>query len=1152
MNLETAVHSVHDFDSLIGFLVNELKWDIERGPLEDLTFEWTTGDLKVSESSARRLKDGSVFQLRPPPSVLKQPWGIFFVRFANNKIYRGVLRQVLRALVPKQRRESHLPAWKHENLLFICTTSDYEEFSFSHFSGLKAERAVLSTFGWKRGDTHVRTLSEFNLPALSWPQDENDTAGWLKKWSAAFDVERVTDRFFVSYRDVFEEVEGEVKKSISNREQARLYTQRLFNRLMFIYFIQKKGWLSFNGDKNYLRSLFSEAEKNKERFLQDRLYWLFFYGMGNAGSIRNPQLQQFLETRRGLVPFLNGGLFEIEDDYDAKLSTEKKFEAADVAVSNKALGRILELFERYNFTIEESTPLEVQVAVDPEMLGKVFEELVTGRHETGSYYTPRPVVAFMCREALKHYLSKSESNAEAISLFVDEGNTSQLGDPETLLDALKRVRVCDPACGSGAYLLGMQQELMRLRGALFKDYKIDFDKLYDRKREIIEKNLYGVDKDRFAVQIACLRLWLSLAIESEHPKPLPNLDFKIGCDDSLTAPPPQETQPDMFREEKVRAFQKKKAEFLQSADPDKKRKLREEIEILRDEIAVALQHQPPKPNPQRVKLAKEREQELSKEVKRLIRENKKPEAAIKQAQLKKLQKQIDLWEKTAKGNGINVGFDWAVEFAEIFMPQVGEKWRMDDLHPLVNDFKLNPTLIEQPTVQDGGFDIVLANPPYVRADAQFKHIPKEKDRLASIAEWKVYRAALLKTRYYNTLFEKWDLYMPFLERAYQLLREGGDMVFIISDAYNAAKYAIRSHAFFLKESSVKRVDFCSDIPLFKAGVSNTILHFSKEPPDNQVTVRVRRSGEAADDFDRNLEILPTGFQSELGARVFKIDSTEVREFESDVISLSSLCYISKGMVLHSEDTKMRFTKDDLISEKQDEMHPKAFMEGKYMEKWIVRRVLYLEYGTDRSPDLCSRKTFPELYEVPEKLISMDISGLEQRVAYDNRQLFHNHSAWSFVPWHFLRGVRNKSIKKTAKYEDEFRRGESRPLLFRSSLEDVSKDFEPKYLLAIMNSSFAKHWISTKRRSKIHVYPDDWKLLPIPRVGLKDQQVVVELVNRILFEFEENGYPLPLPAAHRVTELERQIDERVDALYSAPTVSNDEAAKPSFDKDPPFK
>jgi type I restriction-modification system DNA methylase subunit len=276
-----------------------------------------------------------------------------------------------------------------------------------------------------------------------------------------------------------------------------------------------------------------------------------------------------------------------------------------VKISNDAFRRILDLFERYNFTVEESTPLDVQVAVDPEMLGKVFEELVTGRHESGSYYTPRQIVSFMCREALKHYLTKT-AGADAAARFVDGGDAGALKNPESVLEDLRRVRVCDPACGSGAYLLGMMQELVRLRGALFVSRSVGDDSAYEIKRSIIENNLYGVDKDRFAVQIAALRLWLSLEVEAETPKPLPNLDFKIGCGDSLTAPAPSEAEKQMAfsRGVLVGEFQRLKNEFTGCREAERKARLRVEIERVRGEIALALKHEPPRPSEQKIKLAR--------------------------------------------------------------------------------------------------------------------------------------------------------------------------------------------------------------------------------------------------------------------------------------------------------------------------------------------------------------------------------------------------------------------------------------------------------------------------------------------------------------------------------------------------------------------
>ncbi len=173
----------------------------------------------------------------------------------------------------------------------------------------------------------------------------------------------------------------------------------------------------------------------------------------------------------------------------------------------------------------------------------MFEELVTGRHDSGAYYTPRPIVSFMCREALKGYLADQDTglSEEAISNFIDTKDTEGIGVSEArrVAAALGEVTVVDPACGSGAYLLGMMQELVELQTTLY-NAGVDPRTIYDLKLEIIERNLYGADIDDFAVNIAMLRMWLSLAIdyESNAPEPLPNLDFKIVRGDSLIGPDP--------------------------------------------------------------------------------------------------------------------------------------------------------------------------------------------------------------------------------------------------------------------------------------------------------------------------------------------------------------------------------------------------------------------------------------------------------------------------------------------------------------------------------------------------------------------------------------------------------------------------------------
>ena len=213
---------------------------------------------------------------------------------------------------------------------------------------------------------------------------------------------------------------------------------------------------------------------------------------------------------------MNGGLFdktEIEKNHDIDVPD---------AVFELLLGEN-GLFERFNFTVTESTPFDVEVAVDPEMLGKVFEELVTGRHESGSYYTPRSIVSFMCREALKAYLSQRvvDSTITNIEKFVDDRDPSgfSIEQATKVIAALSDIRVVDPACGSGAYLLGMMQELTELVMALFSsDLEVSSSTLYELKLHIIEHNIYGADIDEFAVNIAMLRLWLSLAVVLDFSK----------------------------------------------------------------------------------------------------------------------------------------------------------------------------------------------------------------------------------------------------------------------------------------------------------------------------------------------------------------------------------------------------------------------------------------------------------------------------------------------------------------------------------------------------------------------------------------------------------------------------------------------------------
>ena len=360
----------------------------------------------------------------------------------------------------------------------------------------------------------------------------------------AFDIAKVTKDFYEEYKRVFEIVRDAVKgfgTSDAELDRRQLFTQRLFNRLMFLRFIQKKGWLAIDGSTDYLAALWTSHCKLKQdgkNFYLDRLKFLFAaLDDERASTVLLQGGRGTVESTIGRVKYLNGGLFEptVEDE-------DPKVQSIDDTPFKQIFDQAIGLFERFNFTITESTPLDVEIAVDPEMLGKIFEELVTGRHDSGSYYTPKPIVSFMCREALKGYLETQVPGEDKVPLaqFVDHHEPKDILNAEAVLEALKRVTVCDPACGSGAYLLGMMHELLDLRQCLFQTRQVDNKTMYQRKLDVIQTNIYGVDIADFAVNIARLRLWLSLAVDYEgpEPQPLPNLKYKIEVGDSVCSPSP--------------------------------------------------------------------------------------------------------------------------------------------------------------------------------------------------------------------------------------------------------------------------------------------------------------------------------------------------------------------------------------------------------------------------------------------------------------------------------------------------------------------------------------------------------------------------------------------------------------------------------------
>jgi len=359
----------------------------------------------------------------------------------------------------------------------------------------------------------------------------------LDKIKDAFSVEKVTKEFYEAYRKLFEALVADLNKNrvfqmVAEKNQINTvdFAKKLLGQIVFLYFLQKKGWLGVpqdkpwgEGDKNFVSNLYKQAATNKENYYNDYLEILFYDTLNNTH--REGADPSFSEHFKCRIPFLNGGLFEPEYDW----------RGTKIYLENSVFGNIFDVFDRYNFTVEEDSLDDKEVAVDPEMLGKVFENLLEEnlRKGRGTYYTPREIVHYMCQESLVNYL-KTASGLEdkAIRSLVLSKTSDKLteDDSKKLNMLLADIKICDPACGSGAFLVGMLHEIISARLILNP-----CPGEYGLKKEAIQNCIYGVDIDPGAVEIAKLRLWLSLVVDYDLAdiEPLPNLDYKVMCGNSL-------------------------------------------------------------------------------------------------------------------------------------------------------------------------------------------------------------------------------------------------------------------------------------------------------------------------------------------------------------------------------------------------------------------------------------------------------------------------------------------------------------------------------------------------------------------------------------------------------------------------------------------
>ena len=425
-------------------------------------------------------------------------------------------------------------------------------FTFCHKKGSQKEVTDSKRYTFLLGPGQSCRTAANNFNKLYENRDTLD----MSKIEEAFSVEALTNEFFGKYKEEYDKfveyITGKryVKKGnkyveaiihephptlypcFSNNDKlVRDYVKKMLGRIVFLHFLQKKGWLGVpyneewgSGDRNFMLNLFKNAtEKQKENFLDEVLEGLFAEGLDCNRADKSDLYDTKVEGLRNCrIPYLNGGLFE--RDYLDELAVRFPAEYFD---------SLLTMLSQYNFTIDENDPNDAEVGVDPEMLGRIFENLLEDNKDKGAFYTPKEIVQYMCRESLIAYLQtdQNEEDKETIRKFVTTHDAELLGDLKSDIEQkLLDVKICDPAIGSGAFPMGLLRELFFCRSAIEPNI---IENAANIKRYIIQNNIYGVDIERGAVDIARLRFWLALIVDEKTPEALPNLDFKIMQGNSL-------------------------------------------------------------------------------------------------------------------------------------------------------------------------------------------------------------------------------------------------------------------------------------------------------------------------------------------------------------------------------------------------------------------------------------------------------------------------------------------------------------------------------------------------------------------------------------------------------------------------------------------
>ena len=804
-----------------------------------------------------------------------------------------------------------------------------EAFTFAEDGSLKKDSTDTKRFTYLLGEGHrsrtaIQQFEKLKASGLT-----------LKDITKAFSVEALSDLFFKEYKkqyeDIIEFVTGKRMVKVANKWEERVtgepcreimqefaqfpdaekavrdYVKKLMGRLVFIQFLQKKGWMGCSageawndGDREFVQNLFANTTR-KNTFIDEVLEPLFNdINTKRKNDLASDWSNFYLlpyggRSGGGLikVPYLNGGLFE-HDDYDK----------TNFPLPAKYMKSLLDFFASYNFTIDENDPDDAEIGVDPEMLGRIFENLLEDNKDKGAFYTPKEIVQYMCRESLIAYLQTDEED-EAVKLQIREFVTTNNADllsadlAASIDQKLKDVKICDPAIGSGAFPMGLLRELYACRKAI---EGIDNDNAVRIKTHIIQNNIYGVDIEKGAVDIARLRFWLALIVDEKTPHALPNMDFKIMQGNSLLEQYEgvELSGMSLNEQEKRRSRKKKEQAWQQTFAFDEEASLDNIQHAIREYYGTDDHRQ-------------------KKELRNIINSNVKSYILNLKGCTPDIQRKL---ENLPIPN--DQFFLWHIYFKEVF--------------------------------DKGGFDIVIANPPYVQLSKQ----PNVSD---------YYKKILKET--FGTSGGRLNLFIFMLHHAINITNKNGVVTYIIPNTILTQEYYKDTRELILKHHLHTIVNY-NDMEFDNAVVENVTLVITKDSPkENDVLIYSCKGKEV--DYVKTISTLK--FRKQKGY-VFNINSNDfIDKLFEDTTPLDELCNINQAIALKG---------DKSLSVKQ-EYSPDyyKFLDGRNIGRYsITWGGLYLDYDVERIHS-CKRK---DIFECKEKLFFRRVSA-NLMATYDDNQYF---------------------------------------------------------------------------------------------------------------------------------------------------------------------